>query len=145
MAARTHDVKEHEMPATNMFSCRLSDSDRTELAAKAADLGVSKSQCLRYLVRLPLGEKDGTRCVVIDNSTLSTVSRELVKWGRHYNQAVHAMNTIQMFIVRERLDAEYFAKTIAEIDESLELIEGGRRELAYVVERIGSSVAIDGK
>ena len=127
---------------------RMEGGDYDALCERCERAGLSKSEYLRYLVRIPLSTEANAgdeHRILVDRRALWAMSRELTKWGYHYNQAVHAMNTIQMFIGRGRLDAEYFAKTIAEIDESLELIEGGRRELAYAVERIGGSVAIDGK
>lgn len=122
------------MSYTYTISCRMTRDDRDLLRAHATRLGLSPSDYLRYLVRLPVEAKDvasgGWRCVVLDTCALATLSHELVKWGHHYNQAVHAMNTIALFIRRGRLEYEYFVETIDRIDEGIALLNASADEMA---------------
>ena len=78
----------------------------------------------------------------MDTDALGSMSRELTKWGYHYNQAVHSMNTISMFIRRGRLDTEYFIKTIGEINGSLAKIDSGKNSLVYSLQEIEKSTLV---
>lgn len=130
------------MPCDYTISCRLNDEDRCRLTDQAAKLNMKPSDYLRYLIRIPVESKNATggdRFIVIDADTLASLSRELVRWGYHYNQAVHSMNTIALFIKRDRLDLEYFSRTIDEIEQNLESIDAGRAEIAEELARIGSN------
>lgn len=133
------------MSYVHTFSCRLSDDDRRRLAEQAGRLELRPSEYLRYLIRIPLADKDSdspARCVVIDADAMASMARELTKWGHHYNQAVHSMNTISLFIKRGRLEADYFAQTIDEINASLREVERGRRELSSHLAEVERSVLV---
>lgn len=133
------------MSYIHTFSCRLSDDDRRRLAEQAGRLELKPSEYLRYLIRIPLADKgpsSSARCVVIDADAMANMARELTKWGHHYNQAVHSMNTISLFIQRGRLEADYFARTIDEINESLREVESGRLELASRLAEVERSVLV---
>ena len=129
------------MPYPNLICCRLSDEDRDQLHQQAERFQKTPSEYIRYLIRIPVDAKegDGTRCVVLDTDALGSMSRELTKWGYHYNQAVHSMNTISMFIRRGRLDTKYFIKTIDEINGSLAKINSGKNSLVYSLQEIEKS------
>lgn len=133
------------MSYVHTFSCRLSDDDRRRLAEQSGRLELKPSEYLRYLIRIPLAGKDSdssTRCVVIDADAMVAMARELTKWGYHYNQAVHSMNTISLFIKRGRLEVDYFTQTIEEINASLHEVERGRRELASRLAEVEQSVLV---
>lgn len=133
------------MSYIHTFSCRLSDDDRQKLAEQADRLELKPSEYLRYLIRIPLADKSSSssaRCVVIDADAMASMARELTKWGYHYNQAVHSMNTISLFIQRGRLEADYFAQTIDEINASLREVESGRLELATRLDEVERSVLV---
>lgn len=132
------------MPYPNLICCRLSDEDRDRLHEQAARFQKTPSEYIRYLIRIPVDakESDGTRCVVLDTDALGSMSRELTKWGYHYNQAVHSMNTISMFIRCGRLDTEYFIKTIDEINGSLAKIDSGKNSLVYSLQEIEKSTLV---
>ena len=129
------------MPYPNLICCRLSDEDRDQLHEQAERFQKTPSEYIRYLIRIPVDAKegDGTRCVVLDTDALRSMSRELTKWGYHYNQVVHSMNTISMFIRRGRLDTKYFIKTIDEINGSLAKINSGKNSLVYSLQEIEKS------
>ena len=90
---------------TSTVSCRMTDEDRQLLIQKAKALELGNSEAMRALIRLPIADPDdlaavdaGSRLVVIDSKTMGRVNRELIRWGRHYNQAVRALNTVAMFV-----------------------------------------------
>ena len=82
---------------THMITCRLDDRDYGSLHENAAALDVAPSTYMRYLIRIPVSacpDPKGSRVLVVDAKTLGALRYELVRWGRHYNQGVHALNAI---------------------------------------------------
>ena len=72
-------------------------SERELAAAKelAGGLGMTTSDLVRVLLQLPADAvSGGARLVVVDRTTAAKLSREMTRWGHHYNQAVHALNAI---------------------------------------------------
>ncbi len=127
------------MTYSYMLTCRLSDSDRDLLRTQADKLDVKPSEYVRYLIHLPVeapGVASGAHCVVLDTNALSSMSRELTKWGYHYNQAVHAMNTIALFINRGRLDVNYFMASLDDINEKLGEVNRGRQQIVYELAKL---------
>ena len=76
---------------------RMEGGDYDALCERCERAGLSKSEYLRYLVRIPLSTEANAgdeHRILVDRRALWSMSRELTKWGYHYNQAVHAMNLI---------------------------------------------------
>lgn len=74
---------------------RMEGGDYDALCERCERAGLSKSEYLRYLVRIPLSTEANAgdeHRILVDRRALWAMSRELTKWGYHYNQAVHAMN-----------------------------------------------------
>ena len=86
---------------TRTVSCRMTEEDRQLLDQRAERLELANSEAIRALLRLPRADPDdlvaidaGSRVVVIDAKTMGRINRELIRWGRHYNQAVRALNDL---------------------------------------------------
>ena len=108
---------------THMVTCRLDDRDYGSLHENAAALDVAPSTYMRYLIRIPVSacpDPRGSRVLVIDAKTLGALRYELVRWGRHYNQGVHALNA------NEKLDA----------------VEEGRRRLEGRLDGLEGSIVV---
>ena len=121
------------------FSFRLDDGDFEIMKAACEDLGLSKSDYIRYLMRIPLaadGVEPPCRCIVLDRKTFNSLSKELVRWGYHYNQAVRALNAITLHIRNGSLDDEWFAEMLGKIERELEDVNFGRDELAKKIEAL---------
>ena len=88
------------MPYRNMVSLRLDDRDLDALEAASERSGLSRSELLRSLLRVPPGADRQRTVYAVDGRTLGRMATELVRWGRHYNQAVHALNTIALLVRR---------------------------------------------
>ena len=76
---------------------RMEGGDYDALCERCERAGLSKSEYLRYFVRIPLSTEANAgdeHRILVDRRALWAMSRELTKWGYHYNQAVHAMNLI---------------------------------------------------
>ena len=130
---------------THMFSCRFNDEDFESLHANAAALDVTPSTYVRYLVRIPVSadsEPEGTKVIVIDNKTVDAIRYELVRWGRHYNQGVHALNSIAYAARGKALGRDYFVQQIGIANEKLEAAEKGRKILGKKLDNLEGSILI---
>ena len=88
------------MDYPEMVSCRMTSGDLDRLTASAQRAGMARSEYLRTLIRIPASASGKGAVYVIDNRTMAKMLSELIRWGRHYNQAVRALNTIALFIQR---------------------------------------------
>lgn len=130
---------------TNMFSCRLDDADFESLHSNAAALDVAPSTYIRYLIRIPVSAdpgSEGAKAVVVDNKTLGAVRYELVRWGRHYNQGVHALNSIAYAARGRALGRDYFAQQIGIAQKKLDAVEKGRQRLEEKLDDLEGSIPI---
>ena len=61
---------------------------------------MSRSDYIRQLAQVDAVTGDvGARCVlVLDRTTMLAVAKEMRAWGRHYNQAVHALNVMAKYL-----------------------------------------------
>ena len=104
---------------------RMDDADFLALEERCERAGLTRSQYLRLLVRIPVSTEANAadeHRILFDRKALWAMSRELRKWGYHYNQAVHALNSVNCYVQRGRFDGDL-------LDGKGELIEG---ELAQV-------------
>lgn len=133
------------MDYPEMVSFRMTAADLDRLAASAQRAGMARSEYLRTLVRIPAGAPGEGTVYVIDNRTMAKMLAELVRWGRHYNQAVRALNTIALFIRRGRPpEHEAFGEMLSDAEARLAEVEQGRQVIEYVLTEIASSTTIGG-
>ena len=62
-------------------------------------------KCARFLTVPSDSVGTGARLVVVDRTTAAKLSREMTRWGHHYNQAVHALNAIAYYLRANEMDA----------------------------------------
>ena len=122
---------------TRTVSCRMTEEDRQLLDKRAEALELANSEAIRALLRLPIADPDelaaidaGSRVVVIDAKTMGRINRELIRWGRHYNQAVRALNTIAPQVAKEQL---------TKAANELELVQGSVEEIKDMVQVVHES------
>ena len=130
---------------THTLSFRLSEKDYTLLTTARESLHLSQSDYLRYLLRIPLvpdGPAPIDSYIVLDQHSLSSLARELKRWGHHYNQAVHAMNSIAMHMRNGTLDDEWYVKMLTKIDSELLQVNEGCYELGEKIEHLQQSALI---
>ena len=126
---------------------RMEGGDYDALCERCERAGLSKSEYLRYLVRIPLSTEANAgdeHRILVDRRALWAMSRELTKWGYHYNQAVHAMNTIALFIRRGRVDYDHFSTSIQTIETELAMVRNACEEFRQSFQTIEDSVLIGG-
>lgn len=124
--------------------CRLSEDDYNRFHANAEAMELAPSQYLRYLVRLPVGDAVGCSVVAIDAGAMERARAELVRWGHHYNQAAHALNTIAFYVRRGGGDVAYFTEQMERANAELQAVAGGERAIEGELAAIGRSVLIEG-
>ena len=132
---------------TCTVSCRMTEEDRQLLDERAERLELANSEAIRALLRLPIADPDdlvaidaGSRVVVIDARTMGRINRELIRWGRHYNQAVRALNTIAMFARNKGgIDPQVAKEQLTKAASELELVQGSVEEIKDMVQAVHES------
>ena len=114
---------------------RMSERELAAARELAGELGMTTSDLVRVLLQLPADAvSGGARLVVVDRTTAAKLSREMTRWGHHYNQAVHALNAIAYYLRANDMDApdvlEELARAERKLDEMLPAVESLRREVA---------------
>lgn len=100
---------------------RMSERELAAAKALAGELDMTVSDLVRVLLRLPADSVGtGARLVVVDRTTAAKLSREMTRWGHHYNQAVHALNAIAYYLRANDMDAPDVLEELARAERKLE-------------------------
>lgn len=100
---------------------RMSERELAAVKALAGELDMTVSDLVRVLLQLPADSVGtGARLVVIDRTTAAKLSREMTRWGHHYNQAVHALNAIAYYLRANDMDAPDVLEELARAERKLE-------------------------
>ena len=128
---------------TRLVSCRLSESDFEALRSHAESLELNQSDYLRHLIRIPVNDSGlatGEQLVSLDTKPFGRIYSELVRWGRHYNQAVRALNTIAMFVRNKgAVDPQLAKEQLGKATTELELVQGSVEEIKGMVREVSDS------
>lgn len=123
--------------------CRLSEADFECFHAHAEELELAPSEYLRYMIRIPVGaHAEGGEVVVLDTKAMSRICAELVRWGHHYNQAVHALNTIALFASRGGSNIDYFVEQLERANRNLEAVKAGELDVESSLQELGRSTLV---
>ena len=100
---------------------RMSERELAAAKALAGELDMTVSDLVRVLLQLPADSVGtGARLVVVDRTTAAKLSREMTRWGHHYNQAVHALNAIAYYLRANDMDAPDVLEELARAERKLE-------------------------
>ena len=129
----------------NVLTARVSDADFRAVCERADEEGLTRSEYLRYVARMVADDAENAKRggVLLDGLSMRRLSRELVRWGHHYNQAVHALNTIALLVRRgsppkpPELEA-----MLGRALSALEEVEAGRRVLEAALTEVADSIAV---
>ncbi len=95
---------------------RMSEDEIERAKRLAADTGMTLSNLIRVLLQMPVSSVGGSGpLVVIDRTTAAKLTREMRRWGHHYNQAVHALNAIAYYLRANDMDT---ADVLEELDRA---------------------------
>lgn len=126
--------------------CRLSEADFERFHEHAEELELAPSEYLRYMIRIPVkAGKGGGEVVVLDTKALSQIYGELVRWGYHYNQAVHALNTIALFASRGGNNIDYFVEQLEKANRNFEIVQAGECDVENRLRKLERSTLIGGR
>ena len=120
---------------------RMSEDEIERAKRLAADTGMTLSDLIRVLLQIPatsVGE--GGRLIVIDRTTAAKLTREMRRWGHHYNQAVHALNAIAYYLRANDMDASDVLEELDRTSEKLAAMQPGIELLRQGVDEIAESV-----
>lgn len=118
---------------------RMSEREIASAKRLAQELGMTVSDLFRALLQLPAeAVREGGALVVVDRTTAARISREMTRWGHHYNQAVHALNAIAYYLRANDMDAAEVMEELARAERTLQEMQPGieslRREAAALGE-----------
>ena len=122
---------------------RMVEAGFAELCARCERAGLSKSEYMRLLVRIPVSTEanaDEEHRILFDRKALWALSRELRKWGYHYNQAVHALNTVKYFIERGKAGSDVLEGKGPLIEEELSQVNENAARLTGELARISAEM-----
>ena len=132
---------------THTLSFRLAEDDYQRLAERCRKAELTQSKYLRYLIRTPLvvGEelREDVPCVIMDKVALRKISRELTRWGYHYNQAVHAMNSINYYCAHGTADSAILDGKAESIEVELAAVNANAERLVYAVAELQAKHLIE--
>ncbi len=137
--ARTHKYG-------NVLTARVSDADFRAVCETCDEEEISRSEYLRYVVRMVAddarnAERGG---VLLDGRSMRKISRELVKWGHHYNQGMHALNSIKFALDHGRVDANWISAKLDECTLLLAQVNEGRSEIASGIASLEERAIVGG-
>lgn len=108
---------------------RLTSLEKETAEQLASGLDMTVSDYVRLLIKLPSPSDAETSraytAVIFDRSTMAATSRELKRWGNHYNQAVHALNTVAYYLRRDEADAADTFEVLDRVNYQLSELAGG--------------------
>ena len=132
---------------THTLSFRLAEDDYQKLVERCREAELSKSKYLRYLIRIPVvteGEHaEDVPCLVLDRKSLARISKELTRWGYHYNQAVHAMNSINYYCAHGKADSAILDGKAESIEVELAAVNANAERLVYAVAELQAKHLIE--
>ncbi len=132
---------------THTLSFRLAEDDYRELAERCRKAELSQSKYLRYLIRIPIvtdqNHGEDVQCIVLDRKSLRKMSRELTRWGYHYNQAVHAMNSINYYVTHGKASSDILDGKAESIEMALIDVNDNAQRIVYELAQLQSKQLVE--
>ena len=106
---------------------RVSEDERERFRAWSEKLDMSQSDLFHALIQLDevAGADEPVRCVVLDNKTTKNLAGELKRWGYHFNQTNHALNSIVYLLRLEEEDEDWAMRQIDGVRFKLDSLQKG--------------------
>ncbi|WP_281702806.1 hypothetical protein [Cryptobacterium curtum] len=126
---------------TDQINVRVTSSERANLEAVAERSHMTVSRVTRALIQLPVTtvpENGGLKTVVVlDSESVPRIAREMRRWGYHYNQACHALNSLAYYMVRGKVDygdcverLEVIEEKVADMNRGVDRLRGDFSKIA---------------
>lgn len=112
---------------------RVSEDERERFRAWSERLEMSQSDLFHALIQLDkVDEASGpVKCIVLDTKTTKNLAGELKRWGYHFNQANHALNSIVYLLRLEEEDESWAMRQIDGVRFKLESLQKGVDDIRY--------------
>lgn len=112
---------------------RVTEDERKRFRAWSEKLDMSQSDLFHALIQLDNVEDGGkpVQCVVLDTKTTKNLAGELKRWGYHFNQANHALNSIVYLLRLEEEDEDWAMGQIDGVRFKLESLQKGVDDIRY--------------
>lgn len=131
---------------TERLYVRLAREDKERAQEVAEAMGLSLSDLVRLMVRLAAADPGlAARAaseggpIVLDTATCLRIARELRRWGYHYNQGVHALNSVAFHLRHGSRDYGDMAEALRDARAELSAVNGAAgglcREMASLTGR----------
>lgn len=108
---------------TSYIHVRVTPQEREKLDAVARRSRMTVSRVTRALIQLPVttvpADGDFKTVVILDSDSVPRIAREMRRWGYHYNQACHALNSLAYYMVRGRVDYSDCVERLDVIEEKV--------------------------
>lgn len=125
---------------------RLAREDKERAQEVAGAMGLSLSDLVRLMVRLAAADPGlAARAaseggpIVLDTATCLRIARELRRWGYHYNQGIHALNSVAFHLRHGSRDYGDMAEALRDARAELSAVNGAAgglcREMASLTGR----------
>ena len=125
---------------------RLAREDKERAQEVAEAMCLSLSDLVRLMVRLAAADPGlAARAaseggpIVLDTATCLRIARELRRWGYHYNQGVHALNSVAFHLRHGSRDYGDMAEALRDARAELSAVNGAAgglcREMASLTGR----------
>ena len=104
---------------------------------------------LRYLIRIPIVcdevTEESAPCIVLDKKSIRDISRELTRWGYHYNQAVHAMNSINYYIAHGKSNSRLLDEKAECIEVELATVNRNAERIVYEIAKLQDKMIVEAR
>ena len=134
--------------ATRTISVRLTEDDFQLIQERCRVHGLSRSDYIRQLARIDAvtGDIGSGRVLVMDRATMLAVAKEMRAWGRHYNQAVHALNVMAKYLRNAwNVDGDEVADQLVHVRSKLDDVKHGQEDIASRIDELCCLDAIRGR
>lgn len=132
---------------TRTLSFRIAEDDYQRLAKLCKENELSQSKYLRYLISIPIvcdeGKAEEVSCVVLDQKTFRKISKELTRWGYHYNQAVHAMNAINYYYINSNGKTDLLDSKAESIEVELAAVNENAERIIYEIAQLQTKLLVE--
>ena len=123
---------------TRRLFVRMSESGLAKAKALSESLGISLSDLVRILLHCarPGAFDEPNSIVVVDLVTTAKLLREMRRWGNHYNQAVHALNSIAYYLRLNEVDSDDVLEELEKVNHNLEILSSEVKTLCAEVSKV---------
>lgn len=112
---------------------RVSEDERQRFRAWSERLDLSQSDLFHALIQLDKVDEASSpvKCIVLDTKTTRNLAGELKRWGYHFNQANHALNSIAYLLRLEEEGEDWAMSQIDNVRFKLESLQKGVDDIRY--------------